>query len=324
MWKREKNEFKNTINKLETKKSQWGSTIAIMREYQLHSILRCPKSITIPNKNTKNRMSVPKSIQQSKNKNYLFSLSLFSLKHKPSASQIPIFIIVHSLSLSLSISSTTSHFCHFLHLFHWYWLHCARESPQHLFFHWKLHGVMKSEKIQKSKIYLFAISWEYEHTHCHKIYHNMKNSSVKKEMLFLSQSTLSLSLYLLFSFCMNLMEIASLHSLVQQNVPPKKYKSGSTEIINTKKEIMGSDSKNELWRLVLLGFNERRNQKRKSNAEKEKKEDTHDSILRWPKRFTNPKFNPPKQNVSFPFTKFIHFIKPKSLRHKTSLQKTLL
>ena len=96
-----------------------------------------------------------------------------------------------SLSLSLSIFSTASHFCHFLQLFRWCWLHCARESPQHLLFHWQLQGAMESEKYKKSKIYLCAISCECEHTSCHKIYHIMRYSSVNREILFLSQSTFS-------------------------------------------------------------------------------------------------------------------------------------
>ena len=94
-----------------------------------------------------------------------------------------------------------SFLCFLLHLFHGCWLHCARESPQHLLFHGKLQSVMESEKIQKSKIYLCAISCECEHTLCHKIYHIMHSSSVNLEILSLSTNPHFLSLSLSQFLC---------------------------------------------------------------------------------------------------------------------------
>ena len=108
--------------------------------------------------------------------------------------------LTHTQTFSFSQTSnfmissffTTSYFCNFLHLFHGCWLRCAREFLQYLLSRWKLHGVMESEKIQKSKIYLCAIPCECEHTLCHKKY---------RITFFIHQYGNPLPLHILSFFC---------------------------------------------------------------------------------------------------------------------------
>ena len=154
----------------------------------------------------------------SPNKTQILSLSPHSLTlltHKPSASQIPIFIIVHSVSQSFHLLHHFS-FLSFLTSFSLTLAPLRNRISTTSPFPLKAaqcNGVWKNTK---SKIYLCAISCECEHTICHKI--------VSHCALFISQygNPLPLPIHIFslflsfFLFCMNLMDtVTFLHSPIQ-------------------------------------------------------------------------------------------------------------